>query len=197
MPLLGVNLPNPSALVLIKSRVSCLFATLIHELDINLAVRLVLHVDYMHVAVVASCQHHRRVGRNLQVKLVEDVLAFVHFAELLFQVIGHVHDFAWLSLVADVPDLYTEVVTWVNVPVVDWRELGAGDRVYDVREKVFPGRILLDHEFRRALVELGVDAQVAQADVPFGGREQEYVAAPWMVLDVGDDLGQLFNVRWL
>ena len=53
---------------------SYVFTSLVHELDIDLAVRLVFGVDDVHISVVASCDDHTAVWRNLQIEFVEDVL---------------------------------------------------------------------------------------------------------------------------
>ena len=50
------------------------FASLVHELDVDLAVRLVFGVDHVDISVVASCDDHTAVWRNLQIEFVEDVL---------------------------------------------------------------------------------------------------------------------------
>lgn len=55
-------------------------------------------------------------------------------------------------------------------------------------------RVLLNHVFCGALVELGVYPEVAKADIALGTREEEYVRPPGVVLDMGNYLGQLLNV---
>ena len=97
-----------------------ILTSLVHELDVNLAVGLVLDVDNVNVCIIASRQDHTRVRRDLQVELVKDVLALVHLTELLFEIIRYVEDLARLPLVPNIPDLDRQVVPGVHVAVVDW-----------------------------------------------------------------------------
>ena len=176
---------------------SCVFTTLIHKLNVNAAVGLVLYVYHVHIRVVPAGHHHAGVRGYLQIELVENVLGLVHLAELLLQVLGHVQELARLPLVPDVPYLDAQVVTRVNVVVVGGRELRPRDRIYNVREEVLARGVFLNHVFGRALVELRIHPQVAQADVALGAREQENIRPPGVVFDVSDHLGQLLDVWWL
>ena len=94
----------------------------------------------------------------MEIKLVKDILTFIYFAKLLFQVISNIQNLAWLTLVSNVPDLDAEVVSRVHVAVVDRRELGATNRVDNIREKVLSGWHLFDHILGAALLELRVDS---------------------------------------
>lgn len=129
----------------------------------------------MHIRVVPAGHHHARVRGYLEIELVENVLGLVHLAELLLQVLCHVEELAGLTLVPDVPYLDAQVVTRVNVVVVCGRELGPRDGIYNVCEEMLARRVLFNHVFRGALIELRVDSQVAQADIPLGAREEEHI----------------------
>lgn len=148
-------------LTLVCSVCSSVLTTLVHELYVNTAVSLVLDVNNMYVSVVSSGHNHARVRGYLKIKLIENVLRLVNLAQLLFQVLRHVEELAGLTLVPDVPYLDAEVVTRINVVVVGGRELCPRDGIYNVGEEMLARRVLLNHVFRGALVELGVHSEVA------------------------------------
>ena len=181
-------------LTLVCSVCSSILSTFVHELNVDTAVSLVLDIDNMYIGVVSTRHHHARVRGYLKIKLVENVLGLVNLAQLLFQVLRHVEELAGLTLVPDVPYLDAEVVTRINVVVVCGRELCPRDGIYNVGEEMLARRVLLNHVFCGALVELGVYPEVAKADIALGAREEEYIRPPGMVLDMGNYLGQLLNV---
>ena len=173
---------------------SRILSTLVHKLHVDAAISLVLDVYNMYICVVSTGHHHARVRGYLKIELVENVLGLVNLAQLLFQVLRHVEELAGLTLVPDVPYLDAEVVTRINVVVVCGRELCPRDGIYNVGEEMLARRVLLNHVFCGALVELGVYPEVAQADIALGAREEEYIRPPGVVLDMGNHLGQLLNV---
>jgi len=52
-------------LAFIRFVLSHVFASFIEELHVKLAVGLVLHVDYVHVAIVSASEEHRRIWADL------------------------------------------------------------------------------------------------------------------------------------
>lgn len=111
-------------LALISPIVAHIFASFVHEFHVDLAVRLIFDIDDVNIGIITAGEHHVAAWRNLQVKLVEDVLALINFAQLLLQIVRHVEHFARLALVSNVPDLNAKVVARIDVSVVDGRELG-------------------------------------------------------------------------
>jgi len=93
--------------------------------------------------------------------------------------------------------LDAEVISRVDVVVVDGGELGPANGVNNVSEEMSAGGVLFNHEFQRALVELRVDPKVAHTDVALRAREQEHITPTGMVLHVGNNLSQLLDIRRL
>ena len=88
-----------------------ILTSLIHEFHIYLAIRQILNIDYVGVRIVAAGEDHAGVRRNLQIEFIEYVFWFVDFAELFLEVLRNIQHFAWLILLAYVPDLDAQVIT--------------------------------------------------------------------------------------
>ena len=97
-------------------------ASLVHEFYVYLTIGQVLYIDYVRIRVISPGQDHARIGRDLQVELVEDVLRLVYFAEFLLEVLCYVQDLARLILLPHVPYLNAQVVARKEVIIVNGRE---------------------------------------------------------------------------
>ena len=95
-----------------------MLSTFFHEPNVDSCVNAVLHVDDVGVRVVAAREHHRGVGRHLQVKFIENAFALVHFATLFIQVFSYVERLHRRLVISYVPDLHAQVVARKDVGVV-------------------------------------------------------------------------------
>ena len=66
-----------------------------------------------------------------------------------------------------------QVVTRINVIVISGREFRSRYGVNDVGEEMLSGGILLYHVFCGAFLKFTVYAQITDADVALGAREEE------------------------
>lgn len=105
-------------LALVRALRPYVLSAFVHEVDIERGVDSVLHVDDVPMRVIAARQRHSGVGRNLQVELVENAFAFVHLTKLLVKVLCYVELGHRLLVVADIPNVDTQVVARENVAVV-------------------------------------------------------------------------------
>ena len=61
----GILILRDNFFALVGFVCSYVFASLVHELYIDLAVCLIFRIDYMDVSVIASCDNHTAIRRNL------------------------------------------------------------------------------------------------------------------------------------
>ena len=115
---LSLNAWRDDLLALVSSVGAHILSSLIHKLNVNLTIRLIFDIHEMDIGIVSTRQHHTRIGRYLQIKLVKDILTLVHLAELLLEVVGHVEHAAGLPLMPNVPYLHAQIVSRVNIIVV-------------------------------------------------------------------------------
>jgi hypothetical protein len=90
--------------------------------------------------------------------------------------------------------VHRHIITRENEVLVDWGELGSGDRMNDICEEILLGRLFFDGELCAALFRARVQPQVAKADIPFRGRVDENVRTDRVVLDMSNHFGKLIDM---
>ena len=141
----------------ISSRV---LSSLIHEFNVNTAICLILNIYDMNICIISSSYDHARVRRNLQIKLIEDILWFINLTQFFLEVFSHIQKFNRLSLISNVPYLKSQVVSSINVIFIGWWKFCPRNRVNDICKKMLSRRVLLYHKFGWASIELRRNSQV-------------------------------------
>ena len=93
--------------------------------------------------------------------------------------------------------MHWQKISTEQVVVTCWGESSHSDWADDFCEKMLARWILPTLDVSVMLFELGWDTVVAESDVSSAWREEEDIASFWMELYVGNDLSELFDVRWL
>ena len=148
-------------LTLVCSVGACVLSSLVHELDVNTAIGLVFDIYNMDVGIITTGDHHAWVWRYLKIKLIEYILRFINFAQFFLQVLCHIQEFAWLTLISNIPNLETKIVSGVYVIIISWWKFSSRYRINDICEKMLSWRVFFNHEFSRALIELRWYSKIA------------------------------------
>jgi hypothetical protein len=133
---------------------SCIFSSLVHKFHIDAAICLVLDVYDMHVCIVSTSNHHAWVGWYLKIKLIKNIFRLIHLAQLFLKILCDIEELAWLSLVSNIPNLKTKIISSIDVIIVSRWKFGSRYRIDNISEEMLSRRIFLNHKFGRAFIEL-------------------------------------------